>query len=266
MSTQLQEFVEALILGDEKRALDLISPTFTVNDGLDALSFVRHEITEFRQRKKRDESRIAIKVDAKGDGTADAIVTSERGLLYAMNYHVDGDGWVGSNGCEVEIVGKMRFARNEAYRAAAIRAPNDTILAIAPLFAVENFWVTPSGESGQYSYLHFPNEFDVDQDIVRKIRVTFRNRKPLTAWISMPGRSSFARWQEDDMFPVVEENSILIPEGKSPVWNATAWLESGEVANFERPESGILWTLPDKVKMAVVTDALDNDWVSESKQ
>lgn len=264
MSDRLTSFLEALMLADEARAMQFISPEFTVHDGLDALRFVRHEIIEFKSRRKESDDKVLVEQAKTGDTTIDVVVTSNRGLLYAMSYHVDRHGMVSSNGSQIEIVGKIRYSQDGTQRAAAIRHPDDTIVAVTPMFAVKEFWTSIGEAAGQFSYVHFPSEIDVSQGLVEKVRITFKHRKSLTAALSMPGTSTFEQWQEKDLFPVIEGRTIVIPHGKSPVWSATAWLTTGRQLNLERPEPGFRWELSEDITMAVVTDALDNDWVAEN--
>jgi hypothetical protein len=81
-----------------------------------------------------------------------------------------------------------------------------------------------------------------------------------------PGLEKFSDWQEKEFFPIIEGSVVKIPKGKSRPWSATVWFEDGGRLSIERPEPGFEWELERSVEKAMVTDALDNDWVVEASQ
>jgi hypothetical protein len=81
-----------------------------------------------------------------------------------------------------------------------------------------------------------------------------------------PGLDKFPDWQEKEFFPIIEGNMVKLPVGKSRPWKASAWLDNGSYISIERPEAGLEWDIGQVITKAMVTDALDNDWVTETKR
>lgn len=265
MSDRLKTFVEALMAERAGEAARCLSPSFTRHDGLTKQAFIEHEIEEFRQRLLLDERSPVIQVSPLSVTRYEIRVVA-KGLIYATDFEVDSEGFICSNGNVVECVPKLRRHQGKIDRAAAVRSRDFLIQTITPRFPVADCHLTVASEKGLFSYLHFSNEIDPAQSFTGSLRVMMKNASSANVRIDFPGFDRFADWQEKEFFPIIEDNRVKLPLGKSRLWSASAWLDDGSYVSIDRPEPGLEWNLNRSVAKAMVTDALDNDWVAETEQ
>ena len=265
MSIHLTAFVKALLMKSESDATRCLSPTFTINDGLEAAAFITHEIEEFRQRLQMDERHPDILVNQHSEYGYEVSVIAN-GLVYGADFEVDGEGLICSNGNVVECVPKLRHHQSGIGRAAAIRSHDFLVQTITPKFPVLDCHLTVATKPGLFSYLHFSNDIDPRTSFTGALRVMLKVAGSTNLIAVFPGVEKFQDWQEEEFFPVISGDVVRIPKGKSRPWNATVWFEDGGRASIDRPEPGLEWKQHRAVAKAMVTDALDNDWVVEASR
>lgn len=265
MNNPLKSFVEALLVEDGYKAARCLSPAFTVHDGLVPEDFIKHEIEEFRQRLRRDERKPDILVTGNSQSRYEVSVVAN-GLVYAADFEVDDEGLICSNGNVVECVPKLRHYQDGVDRAAAIRSHDFAVQMITPRFPVLDCHITLAPRSGLFSYLHFSSEVDPQKSFNGSLRIMMQVAGSTNVITEFPGLDKFSDWQEKEFFPIIMGNVVQIPVGKSRPWNASVWFEDGGCASIERPEPGFEWQQDKPVIKAMVTDALDNDWVVEASQ
>lgn len=265
MTTRLKAFVEALIAEHRDEATRCLSPLFTLHDGLTKQAFIEHEIKEFRRRLLPDECEPVIKVSPLSETEYEIHVVAQ-GLIYATSFEVDGQGLICSNDNVVECVPKLRHHQNKIARAAALRSPNFPVQMITPKFPVTDYHLTVTPEKGLFSYLHFSTEIEPAQSFIGSLRVMMKDAGSANIKVNFPGLDRVTDWQEKEFFPIIEGNRVKLAVGKSRPWSANAWLEDGSCVSIERPEAGLDWDLGRTVAKAMVTDALDNDWIMETER
>jgi hypothetical protein len=250
---------------ERRQAADCLSPSFTIHDGLTRDAFLNHEIEEFRQRLLHNEREPEIQVTPISGNRFEVCVVAN-GLVYGSDFNVDDEGLITSNGNIVECVPKVRRHKGLIERAVAIRSHDFLIQTITPKFPVLECHVTMAPEAGLFSYFHFLNGIDPAQSFIGSLRVMMKNAKSANVVIEFPGLERFTEWQEKEFFPIIQANTVKVPIGKSRPWNVSAWLDDSSCVSIDRPEPGLEWALKRPVKKAMVTDALDNDWVVEVGQ
>jgi hypothetical protein len=265
MSASLTTFIEALMTRRADAAACCLSSSFTVHDGLAKEAFIAHEIDEFRQRLLLDERSPTIQASALSETRYEIRVVAG-GLVYATDFEVDDKGLICSNDNPLECVPKLRRHKGRIDRAAAVRGQNFLIQTITPRFPVSECHVTTAPQSGLFSYLQFSNEIDPAKSFTGSLRVMMRNAGSVNMSVDFPGLEKFADWQEKEFYPIIDGSTVKIPMGKSRPWNASAWLDDGSYVSIDRPEPGLDWALNRPVKKAMITDALDNDWVVERER
>lgn len=268
MSERITTFIEALKSHQEEVAISCLSPSFGVHDGLNAQEYVHHEVGEFIRRLLNHEVSSKIEIAATGNNHFEMIIISDEGLVYADVIRLDENGFIASNDLPLEVVAKFsRTARLEdrypvdISRALAFRKPGGAIRSLIPRFPVRRHEVWTQADVGSHSYVRLTLHDEHERAFEGRFRVGFSHcQDNVDLMVKFPGTDTFARWQEKDFYPIVHENSVQIPRGKSRPWNLQVRTEDCELHVFERPAPGSVFTFEDWVTSANLTDALDNDW------
>lgn len=261
----IKAFIHGLIAGDEMAVRSSLSPSFTRHDGLMANDYVTQELQEFRELLLPNERDVEIAIYSRGEGRNLVFVESPEGLVYADTIFTDGDGKICGNGNNLECVPKYRYeAGRGTWRSLAVRDPAGQVKSAFPLFACSEFNWRRAFEDGEFGYVRFQIANDDGSERDAAFRFGVGERPSLKQNVTFPAQTDFGRWQEKDFFPMVKENEVTLPKGKSRPWMAEITLVDHTQYIFSRPEPEFSREFDAAVKRVVLTDALDNEWVVEA--
>jgi|HigsolmetaAR206D_1030411.scaffolds.fasta_scaffold00264_29 hypothetical protein len=259
----ISDWIFSLASGDRDRAAALLSDEFGMHDGMDAVAYLNHEISEFRERREGFglPARPEILIKPEGDGAYLIHVLTDHGhLAYEDRLHVDRDGKIVGNGRPLEIITKLAFstALERPVRAMAIRGHREPIRSLTPLFPTKWFSFMPAGTFSidGFHVAHFDEGEESPKTEARSFRFLIGNRgvsvHAVMRGIDHPFFSA-------DRFPRISGRRVHIDLSRGPIWSVTARLRDGSVRSVDCPRIETLEFETD-VLQATVTDAVDNDW------
>jgi hypothetical protein len=260
----IRRWIEALSTGNEAVAEAFLSGRFTKHDGMTREQYLRHELTEFRERKDGFDVPDAPDVieEATADGLSHIIVLSASGgLAYEDWLRLDESGLIVGNDRMFEVVSKLQFstATERPHRALAIRSHGADILHAFPLFstAFSDFVPCDTYESDRFNLLTFDDEEDL-VSIERRFRaVTERERATFSALLRGTDHPYFI----GERYPQISGCHVDIDVERGPIWSVTARFENGRNQTIDCPKASRI-AFPADVVSVTMTDAVDNDWTA----
>ncbi len=265
---EMTETIRLLVSGlvDGNVPMECISPDFTVHEGRSLQEWIDHEHREFEMRRRAfgiDAETLSIRVDHKRkQGQATFSVIGARGqIAYQDTWSFDPDGRMTGNGSGFEIVAKLHFHSGRTLRALAVRSAKGSIVSVVPI-----------GVSASELSLHQGMRADeddfatftmlVEDDDLKGFYAKFRIaddagiRSTETVWMRGVDEGGFT----SGLFPQIDGPSVIIP-GEGPSWSLGVFLSDGSREGVDHPRPG-RYEFGRPVEMAILTDAMDNDWRS----
>jgi hypothetical protein len=259
-------WIGALSKGDADLAETFLSSSFRVHDGMMRDVYLRHELSEFRQRRDGFDVPDAPKVVEldNRDGLRHIVVLSSTGnLAYEDWLKLDADGLIVGNDRCLEVVSKISFsdAAERPRRAMAIRSHGAELRQVVPLFPVSfsEFTRCDTYENDRFDIL----TFDDDQPFVsveRQFRaITTQQRMTFSALMRGTDHPYFI----PDRLPRIDGKVVWTDVHRGPIWSVTARMEDGSVLTVDCPKENRI-EFSSIVLSVTMTDAVDNDWTSHA--
>jgi hypothetical protein len=267
----IERFLAAVIAGDTAAALRFCSPEFGVHDGLAAAGWIRWEEGEYARRG-----------GAFGIGPAPGLVIVP-GLPGAFNFAVlsdDGafvsedslfvgdDGMIRGNGRLFEVVSKLAFTRGRRpARGLAIRGHGIRLDLVRPADVVATGLTLRRSATFDSDFFH-TCAMSLPGDDLKGRQQAFRFagsgaaghvRQVFDVWLRGLDDPFFV----GDLYPGLDGKLVTLPSGMRRYWSLMAApADRAAPVTVAHPEGGSVHAFPWPVAVAVLTDALDNDWQS----
>ena len=266
----IRDFVRAAARGDFEVARRLVSPAFGRHDGKGADAWLRHEASEYAARASAfgidDESEVVLLEKGLPGLVTFAVVGAGGELGFEDALGIGPDGLVVGNQRAFEIVSKLAFvAPGRTRRSLAIRGHGMDIMVARPeTLRVDDLVLEPCMTWHEDRFRSMSFTIPGDDFLGRVVRFTLFGenedsdfvREKSDVWLR--GRDD--PFFEDGLFPIVEGRTVTVSPGRLKLWSVSVAGEEPYMSKtIDNPPRGTL-TFDHPVRMAVVTDALDNDW------
>ena len=259
------ELIRRIILGfiEGEPFLAGLSPRFGIHEGRTLDVWIDHELQEFARCKKAFEldAGMSVAVDRMdADGSVIFFVRSGKGdLVYQDAWRIDGDGCIVGDGRAFEIVSKFHFARGRATRRAlAVRSVRGRVTSVVPIGLTADECLFEQGlNSDAFSTISMLLPNDDLKALWARFRISDETGARATETVWLRGISETV-----DLFPFIEGRRVMLP-GEARAWELNVLLQDGTSRCVEHPIPGVyLFSQP--VRTAVLTDAMDNDWIADA--
>ena len=249
---------------------DLMSPEFGIHEGLDARAWIRHEQREILRRSTAFQlapGGICIVPNRRGNGgeTTFSMKTHDGVFVYQDTWVIGPDGRLRGNGRHFEIVTKLQLvAGGPTRRAMAIRDHGGSLVSVVPIgLALAECELNSGMSSSEDSFQTLSLLIEGDDCLGRQAKFRMSSdsgvRSTESVWLRGKEEPEF----EDDLFPAIRGREVQVPGSRARLWSLNVMLADGDRTMVEHPRSGE-YVFGKDVAMAVLTDAMDNDWMTVS--
>ena len=239
---------------------------FGMHEGRVLAEWTAHEIAEFGRRSAVFglDGGLSVEIERAGkDGSVCFAVLDGKGrFVYQDTWVLDGDGRVHGNRRAFEIVTKLRFEEGtEASRGLAIRSHGTRIRSVVPLGAAVTSFSTNDGMGyDEDGFTSVAMTIEDDDLLGRFMSFRISDHRGLAASEEVWLRGRDERRFEGPLYPVLGRRSVLVPASASRPWSLSVALADGSRSVVSHPDPGS-HLFPADVEAAVLTDAMDNDWI-----
>lgn len=247
---------------------EFISLDFGVHEGRTRSDWILHELREFELRRQAFglDSGAEVVIDRLfADGGVMFTVKNAAGTpVYQDMWQIDELGQVTGNEAAFEIVSKLHFdSSGPTRRAMAIRSPRGRITSVVPIgIDIEDFRVSDgiAADRDGFTTVSMLIQQDDLMSFEARFRIADNSGIRSTETVRMRGLDDFT--PSDDLFAVIDGKKVTI-KGEDTVWELNVVLEDGTRSCVEHAAAGP-HVFNQRVVTAVVTDPMDNDWLSEA--
>ncbi|MEO0368845.1 MAG: hypothetical protein AAF197_08680 [Pseudomonadota bacterium] len=271
----LDRYINALYAGDKKRAGAFLAEDFGCHAGRNPEEHIAHELWEYATRE--DHFGLADGFQVKIDlfqtvthGTDKAyrcvfsIVNANAQLVYRDVLLLDSAGFIIGDQAPFEVIGKLRFEDDVVWRVMVghqVQQPPAKINPVglphdnAELLVVDQ----PSGMH-VLEYRYCGRDDDLASQCQR-FKLYPLGAAPSTLEVYMPGRDHWAF--EPNRFPEISQDgkTVTLPQSEQFAWHLQVQAEAGDLHEIEMPKDNV-YQFEAPIMRAILTDALDHDWVT----
>lgn len=266
----LRVYIDALVRQDPQQAADCLSAGFGCHEGKDRDAYLRHELREFSRLMDRYGLANGIRLytdTAEADCLRFSVADCNGVLVYEDALLFDADGRIRGDGSRFEVVSKIRFRDQSVYRALAIRgfgeAPGFLVIDDDPVGECD---VHPASTHADDGFHVTTFMLDGDDFRTRPARVRIY---PLGGGVPdqkrMVLRGVDHPFFEPSLFPEVRGRAVSIPKSRAKPWSLNVKLKGGAWHEIQQPRALHWYGFDQDVVFAVLTDAVDNDWITEGE-
>lgn len=264
----IPSLIEALFRGDAAAARNFIDPDFGIHDGHNAETWLVHEISEFAKRRPALNLE-AVQVTDQASRTIPgaisfAVLCQDGRFVFEDSLKIGPTGLVRGLGRRFEIVTKMHYRAGQPLRRGiAIRSPRGDIVKAVVLGVEHDDAQLHPGSSHDDDHF-FTLDFSIPVDNHEGIHANLfvRDSAGVSAIEPIFLRGYDSPHHGSVEFPGINGNMVSIFNvDHKRLWSLSVRLEDGSDETVEHPTGGkYRFDLP--VQSAIVTDAMDNDWVN----
>lgn len=256
--------VAALSSGDRTAARSLVSSDFGIQDGRGVDGWIEREIAEYANRGHAfglAGDPVLVPCPGRGGLVNFAVITGEGRLMFEDSMRLGPDGLPAGAGRPFEVVTKLLMTRGvPPRRAIAVRSPRAPVTSVLPTGLVIDELTLNPGLNHDADGFHCA-EFDLrDDDLLGReaqLRVSDASGAIARMPVYLRGRDNpFFR---DDLYAQIIGHTVEVASAGTTLWSLSVVLADGSRLSIEHPREGS-HVFPQAVRVAVVTDALDNDW------
>jgi hypothetical protein len=268
MTEAIRRLVGGFIGGDVPT--ECFSPDFGVHEGLSLQEWIAHERREFEMRRQAfgiATEALSIRIDHRRqpDCITFSVMGAQGRVAYQDTWMFDADGRMIGNGSRFEIVAKLHFdASGSPLRALAVRSAKGSIVSVVPIGVAASEAVLNQGMRAEVDdFATFT--MAVENDDLRGFRAKFRIaddagvRSTEAVWMRGVDEAGFTH----GLFPRIDGRAVIVP-GEGPSWSLSVVLADGSRQAIDHPQPGS-YEFVSAVETAILTDALDNDWLSSAQ-
>jgi hypothetical protein len=269
---EVMETIRRLVggLADGNVPMECLSTDFGIQEGRSLQEWLAHEGREFEMRRQGfgiDAETLSIRVDHhRQPGRITFSVMGAQGqVAYQDTWSFDDAGRMIGNGSRFETVAKLHFdASGSPLRALAVRSAKGSIVSVVPIGVAASEAVLNQGmRADEDGFATFT--MAVENDDLRGFGAKFRIaddagvRSTEAVWMRGVDEAGFTH----GLFPRIDGRSVIVP-GQGPSWSLSVVLSDGSTQCVDHPQPGI-YEFDAAVGIAILTDALDNDWRSSAQ-
>ena len=260
--------LQALFAGDETAARKFLDADFGVHDGQEVDDWLGHELSEFaRRRPLLNLTSIEVTDRASNTvqgGVAFAVLDQDGRFVFEDALRIGPAGLVRGLGRNFEIVTKMHYTAGRPHRrGVAIRSPRgDIVKAVILGINHDDAQLHPGSSHEDDGFFTLDFQIPLDDCFGRQANLFVRDSAGVSGIEPIYLRGFDSPHQGPVAWPAINGNAVTIAAlYNSRLWSLCITLEDGSVETIEHPSEG-RWEFPQLVHSAVVTDALDNDWLN----